>query len=144
MSTLYTYLSRSWRKKPLIAGKTSLKNVSGLYHLCSLTFIFLLLSFIKILLKSLFILQGMNEEWKIFNQDIEYIHISHLKSFQIPVEIQNLFYNISFIFTALHFRESFKFSQKQKIHTIKFLSLSISLLTPTSNNNMCKQARHVA
>ena len=48
---------------------------------------------------------------RIFNLDIEYIHISHLKSFPIPVEIQNWFYNISFIFTTLHFRKSFKFSQ---------------------------------
>ena len=85
-----------------------MKNVSDLCHLYSLTFIFFVLSFIKILLKSLFILlQGMNEEWKIFNLDIEYyIHISHLKSFQIPVEIQNWFYNISFIFTTLHLLEN--------------------------------------
>ena len=71
---------------------------------------------------------------RIFNLDIEYIHISHLKSFPIPVEIQNWFYNISFIFTTLHFRKSFKFSQ-QKIHTINFFR---SLLTPTSNNNIWK------
>ena len=116
MSTLYTYLSRSWRKKPLIAGNLHEK-FSDLYHLYSLTFIFFVLSFIKILLKSLFILlQGMNEEWKIFNQDIEYyIHISHLKSFQIPVEIQNWFYNISFIFTTLHFTESLNFFTQRKM-----------------------------
>ena len=71
----------------------------------------------------------MNEEWKIFNQDIEYyIHISLLKSFQIPVEIQNLFYNISFIFTTLHFTEFFKFSLQQKIHTISlFLSFHTNI-----------------
>lgn len=70
---------------------------------------------------------------KVFNQDIEYSHISHLKSFQIPVEIQNWFYNISFIFTTLHFRKSFKFSQlTKKIQRIHFF---LSLLTATSKNN---------
>ena len=64
---------------------------------------------------------------RIFNLDIEYIHISHLKSFPIPVEIQNWFYNISFIFTTLHFRKSFKFSQLIENSHDKFFSLSLNI-----------------
>ena len=113
MSTLYTYLSRSWKKKPLIAGKnpweSEKKNrILGIINIL-LSFFYQDFFFRT---EPLFIFHRMIEKWrfliKILNR---YIHISHLKSFQIPVEIQNSFYNISFIFTTLHFRKSFKFSQ---------------------------------
>ena len=82
-----------------------MKYISDLYH-----FIYFLLSYQDFI--EIFFHFSKNEwRMRIFNLDIEYIHISHLKSFPIPVEIQNWFYNISFIFTTLHFRKSFKFSQ---------------------------------